>query len=100
MAKIKGVKYWSSIGTRPTDMPIYTRVEKRREENVLSRQFYACAWVSTPKGTGYTRKRSRRIWQVQTCSYGKNPRQAIGRAVAKLGSNLQRRRGVFAEYKK
>ena len=102
MAKRKGVKRWTSLlVASPRYMSIYTSVTKRRQ-NSLARQFTACAWISRPKGKGlpeYPAKRVRMFWQRQVCSYGKNPRQAIGRAVAKLGSNLQRRGGAFAAYK-
>lgn len=65
-------------------------VERTTERGNAS--FYSCVRVGQHKQRPGSSTR-------KECAYGKNPRQAIGKALKALGAKLSRQKGAFAGLK-
>jgi len=59
--------------------------------------YRACAWIPLPtskRGLSYQRGHRRPYTENMACAWGKSPRVAAGKALARLGGAIVKRRGL------
>lgn len=95
MAKIRANKKMVSyLGPRQRSVSIRVRL-MRSGAGYTDQAFRACARISTPQ------RQFPKSANFEPCAQGNNPREALGRAVSKLGEQIGRhRKGAFEGLKR
>ncbi len=102
MAKVKMRNRW--VQSPPHMRSFSVRVEVGRHSTLVTPRgravrgdsFMACARVVA---AGRRLAEAERLARRE-CAYGKNPRKAVQRALAKIGSKIGHRRGAFRGYRR